>query len=293
MKPRLIDRINTGLLKILPQHFLSSLMYRVARSEWPPLKNFLIHFVVAKFKVDLFEAKNPETESYASFNAFFTRELRADARTICTGSREIACPVDGTVSQAGNIIDGRLMQAKGHDFSLNALLGDNLELASHFSGGQFATIYLSPRDYHRIHMPLDGKLREMLFVPGKLFSVSDATTQLVPELFAINERTICLFDTAAGPMAVILVGAIFVGSMETVWEGEVGADSTDITLWDYTHHEPIILSKGDELGRFNMGSTVIILMPKGASQWDESVVPGAQARVGESIGLISNDPVEN
>lgn len=261
-------------------------MYWLARNRWPPLKNFLIHFVINRFQVDLFEAENPDASSYACFNDFFTRALRSDARLICAGEDEIACPVDGTVSQAGAIEKGRLLQAKDHDYSLRALLSNDENLASIFEDGQFATIYLSPRDYHRIHMPVDGTLRKMIFVPGKLYSVSDATTQLVPDLFAINERTICIFDTAAGPLAMILVGAIFVGSMETVWEGEILASDQGVTIWDYNNKPPVVLEKGEEMGRFNMGSTVIMLFPEDRMQWDSTVQPGALARVGEAIGLL-------
>ncbi len=286
MTPGFKDRLFTNLLKVLPQHGLSAIMYRATRVTWKPFKNALIKEVVNRYAVDLFEAENPNPNSYGCFNDFFTRALKAEARPIAAEPDAVVSPADGKINQAGTIHDGRLLQAKGRDFSLLQLLAGRYDLTAEFAGGSYATIYLSPRDYHRVHMPLSGRLREMIFVPGTLFSVSEATTQLVPGLFARNERVICLFDTVAGPMAVILVGAIFVGSMETVWEGEVRGPAGEPTTWRYDGGRPIVLKKGEEMGRFNMGSTVITLFGKDRVRWDPALVPGVRVRMGQRIGTI-------
>lgn len=292
MVPSTKDRILTSLLNYLPHHLLSSIMYKMARSEWPPLKKLLIEEVANRFKIDIFEAKNSHLDAYPSFNAFFTRALKPGVRPISKKPHAIVSPVDGKTSQAGEIHEGRIIQAKGHDYSLSALLAGDSKLAEKFQEGSFVTIYLSPRDYHRIHMPYTGKLREMHFVPGKLFSVSEATTQLVPSLFARNERVINVFDTEFGTMAVIFVGAIFVGSMETVWHGEVRGPNSDPTFWHYNEEQAVTLEKGEEMGRFNMGSTVILLLPPGISRWEPALKPGVAVRVGQCIGQIKQDPAE-
>ena len=286
MTPRFKDRFFTQLLRVLPQHALSGVVYRATRVTWKPFKNLLIQEVVNRYAVDMFEAENPHPKSYPSFNAFFTRALKADARPITADSDTVASPADGKINQAGYVHQGRLLQAKGHSFDLRALLAGSSDLEARFAGGAYATIYLSPRDYHRVHMPLTGRLREMIFVPGTLFSVSEATTHLVPGLFARNERLICLFDTAAGPMAVILVGAIFVGSMETVWAGEVRGPANRPSRWIYKGDQRLVLKKGEELGRFNMGSTVITLFSKGRVSWDPALQPGVKVRMGQRIGRI-------
>jgi phosphatidylserine decarboxylase len=291
--PTAKDRLLTGLLKILPQHLLAGFMYKLARSKWPALKNLLITRVVKRYSVDLGEAKSSSLDSYPSFNAFFTRALKPGARPIASDDRSISSPADGKVNNAGSIEQGQLIQAKGHGYGLMSLLAGDQALAGKFLGGSYATIYLSPRDYHRVHMPVTGQLLEMHFVPGDLFSVSEATTQLVPELFARNERVICIFDTMAGPMAVILVGAIFVGSMETVWEGEVRGPGNDPTIWRYQDEQAVTIRKGEELGRFNMGSTVIVLLPRGQTHWEETLQPGATVRMGETIGRLTPDSEEN
>lgn len=293
MVPTKKDRFLTSLLNYLPHHLLSGVMYRLARSEWPPLKKLMIEEAANRFKIDIFEAKNPHLDSYPSFNAFFTRALKPEARPISKKPDVIVSPVDGKTSQAGKIHQGRLIQAKGHDFSLDELLAGDTKLANDFQDGSFATIYLSPRDYHRIHMPYQGTLREMHFVPGKLFSVSEATTQLVPRLFARNERVINVFNTDFGPLAVIFVGAIFVGSMETVWHGEIRGPSSDPTLWRYQGKQAVTLEKGEEMGRFNMGSTVILLLPPGVSDWEPALRPGVAVRMGQRIGRIRPVPAEN
>jgi phosphatidylserine decarboxylase len=286
MQPGFKDKFFTAALKILPQHLLAAGMYRITRSTWRPFKNMLIREVISRYAVDMFEAKNPRPASYESFNAFFTRELKADARLIAHQPEAIASPCDGKVSQAGYIQNSKLLQAKGHDFTLEQLLAGDQELVETFDGGAYSTIYLSPRDYHRVHMPLSGKLRGMIFVPGDLFSVSEATTQLIPGLFARNERLICGFDTAAGPMLVILVGAIFVGSMETVWAGEVRGPKDSPSTWLYEKDHQMFLKKGEEMGRFNMGSTVITLFAKDHISWDKVFTPGVRVRMGQRIGTI-------
>jgi len=279
--PGLYDRFTTSVLRILPQHLLSAAMYRVARSRIPWLKNLIIRFVVWRFQVDLSLAANEDPRSYPSFNAFFTRALKAEVRPVA--QQGVVSPVDGKVSQCGRIAGDRLVQAKGHEYSLYALLAGDASLTSQFENGDFATIYLSPRDYHRIHMPLEGTLREMVFVPGDLFSVSEATTQLVPGLFARNERVICLFETARGPMAVILVGAIFVGSMQTVWHGEVRGERLQPTRWAYPGEDAPHFAKGAEIARFNMGSTVILLHPQYAVDFHADLA-GKPVCLGEKIG---------
>ena len=274
------DRLNTALLRMLPQHLLSRGMYHLARSETGWLKDLLIRYVVTRYDVDMQEALVEDPYAYPSFNAFFTRALKPGVRPVT--QEGMASPVDGKVSQAGRIRHDRLIQAKGHEYSLYALLAGDGFMASQFESGTFATIYLAPRDYHRIHMPLDGTLREMVFVPGDLFSVSETTAELVPGLFARNERVILLFDTDRGPMALVLVGAIFVGSMETVWHGEVRSPDDGIARWTYEGDEAPHFSRGEEIARFNMGSTVIVLNTQHAVDPVNGLV-GRRARMGEKI----------
>lgn len=281
-KPTLLDRISTQLLRTLPQHLLAAGMYRLARSTTPWLKNLLITRISRHYGVNMAEAEQPDLAAYPSFNAFFTRALKADARPLAKGM--LVSPADGRVSQIGAIRGESLVQAKGHDFDLLALLAGDKQKTAQFRDGLFTTIYLSPKDYHRVHIPFSGTLQSMTFVPGDLFSVSEATTQLVPGLFARNERVICHYDTALGPMAVILVGAIFVGSMDTVWHGEVRGKRGQPTKWVYRGDQRRQFQAGDEIGRFNMGSTVILLLPKGAARWQEGIGPGDAVTLGQAIG---------
>ncbi|MCB1800388.1 MAG: phosphatidylserine decarboxylase [Gammaproteobacteria bacterium] len=285
-KPGLLDHLGTNLLRILPQHLLAAGMYRIARSRRPWLKNLLIDRISQRYGVDMSEAAEPHAQTYASFNDFFTRALKDDARPIAPNA--IVSPADGRVSQIGGIDGDSLVQAKGHNFSLQALLAGDRTAAMAFEDGSFTTIYLSPKDYHRVHIPYAGTLRSMVFVPGDLFSVSEATTQLVPGLFARNERVICHFDTELGPMAVILVGAIFVGSMQTVWHGEVRARRGQPTRWSYQGEQAPRFAAGEEIGRFNMGSTVIVLLPPGAVDWDRSLQAGSAVRMGQALGQPGN-----
>jgi phosphatidylserine decarboxylase len=226
--------------------------------------------------------------AYDSFNEFFTRALRPGTRPVDADPRAIVSPVDGTVSEAGPLSDDRLLQAKGHHYTLRALLAGNQAWERTFAGGSFATIYLAPYNYHRIHMPLDGELRESFYVPGKLFSVNRTTAQLVPGLFSRNERVFCGFDCGGMPFGIILVGALNVGSMATVWHGDVTPrrhrEVTALPVTDVL--TPTHLSKGDEMARFNMGSTVILLLPPGAGTWNEKLVSGQTLRMGERIGTL-------
>ncbi len=270
---------------ILPHHFLSSIMHAITRSQATHLKNAMIRSIISVYKVDMKDAVVSDPTDYPSFNHFFTRQLKPEARPICQGKNTIASPVDGKVSQIGKIDQNRIFQAKGHSYTVEKLLGDN-ELAKTFEGGEFATLYLSPRDYHRIHSPLNGKLTKMIHVPGKLFSVNGVTAENVPELFARNERVVTVFDTDAGPMAAVLVGAIFVSSMDTVWAGTITPPGgKEIRKWDYTDTD-FNLNKGDELGRFNMGSTVILLFPKDKMNWSSDLKAGSEVIMGREIGVL-------
>lgn len=246
------------LQTIAPQHLLSKLMFRLARIKHKWFKNTFIRWFVRHYQVDLAEAQRQNIEDYQHFNDFFTRALKKNVRPLA--SNAIICPVDGMVSQAGRIKNSKILQAKNHYYSLQSLLADEPQSAV-FSEGQFATIYLSPKDYHRVHMPYDGVLQEMRYISGDLFSVNQHTSENIDTLFARNERVICYFHTAFGLCALVLVGAIFVGSMELVWHGLVQASARKKSQYFDYKNQNIHLKKGEELGRFNMGSTVIMLMP--------------------------------
>jgi phosphatidylserine decarboxylase len=284
---RLIDRLFVLLLQLLPHHLLSRLVWLLTRWRWAPFKDWAIPRFIRLFDVDMSPARTPYAVDYADFNAFFTRALREGARPIC-GEGLLACPADGQISALGSIRGDGILQAKGMDYSLQDLLGGDAALAAQFHDGQFATIYLSPRDYHRVHMPLSGQLREMIHVPGRLFSVNARTARTLPRLFSRNERLVCLFDTQVGPMAVILVGAIFVGCMDTVWAGTVAPADLRNSRWRYGEVEPSIqLEQGEEMGRFNMGSTVILLLGKDALSWQEHLREGSQVRMGEAFARLA------
>jgi phosphatidylserine decarboxylase len=277
------ERLFVWLQYCIPQHLISRLMWRMTRIRARWYLDWQINWFINRYDVDMTLAENPDPASYEDFNSFFTRALRADARPVDQDPKAVTCPVDGAVSQLGKIDHDSLIQAKGHDFSLKALLAGRDDLADLFHNGMFATVYLSPRDYHRIHMPVCGDLQEMIYVPGKLFSVNHATVYGVKGIFARNERIITLFSTDAGPMAMILVGAINVGSMETVWHGLVTPPyGKTIQAWDYREN-PFHLARGDEMGRFNMGSTVILLFPENSCEWDSSLQHNDPVRLGEAI----------
>ncbi len=267
---------------LLPQHALSRLVLRATRVRVPWLKNALIHGFLRLYSIDMSEAAQADPLSYGSFNEFFTRPLKPDARAITPDPRAIACPVDGTVSEAGQIDGDRLLQAKGRYYSLTELLASRA-WAKDFDGGSFATLYLAPYNYHRVHMPLRGQLRETVFVPGRLFSVNAVTASLVPRLFARNERVLTLFDTAFGQVALIMVGALNVGSIATVW----GGDITPAARRAVTTLPPsdMALNKGEEMGRFNMGSTVILLFQRDRVSWNTDVSAGAKVKLGQVLGL--------
>ncbi|MFT3791738.1 MAG: archaetidylserine decarboxylase [Rudaea sp.] len=267
---------------LLPHRALSRLVYRATRWTWTPWKNFLIDAVVKNYAVDMNAAAQPDPHAYASFNAFFTRALKPGARTEPADPRAVACPADGTVSQAGAIGDGRILQAKGFDYSVAELLGDEIE-ATKYTNGRFVTVYLSPRDYHRVHMPLAGVLRETVHIPGRLFSVAPFTVEAVPRLFARNERLVCHFDGEHGPFAVAMVGAMLVSSVETVWSGlEIPPYANTVTRRDW-REKRIRLERFAEMGRFNMGSTVIVLLPS-THATKFAVEAGRSVRVGQPIG---------
>jgi phosphatidylserine decarboxylase len=279
-----MDKLFIFLQHILPQHLVSRCAGWLADVQQPAwLKNWLIHIFVRHFRVDMAEAANPDPTSYASFNAFFTRPLREDARSLAEA--DIVCPADGAVSQLGVVQGGRIFQAKGQSFSAWELLGGDSERAALFANGSFATIYLSPRDYHRVHMPVAGRLTATCYIPGKLFSVNQVTAENVPRLFARNERLVCYFDTAAGPMAMILVGAMVVAGIETVWSGQVAPPTPDPVRHDHVSAPRTIeLAQGEEMGRFKLGSTVILLFGQDAVDFDSAYVAGTATRLGESLG---------
>ena len=263
---------------IIPQHALSKLMFRFARLENTWLKNKFTRWFVKSYGVNLSEALRENVEDYQHFNDFFTRALKPGAREI--GSADIVCPVDGAVSQAGKISHSTIFQAKNHYYTVSALLGGDYR-SDQFDSGFFATIYLSPKDYHRIHMPYDGKLVSMDYIPGDLFSVNKATAEGVDNLFARNERVVCYFQTEFGLCAFVLVGAIFVGSMQTVWAGQINPPyQKEVQHFDYTNQN-IKLKKGEELGRFNMGSTVVMLTPNQDQLLN--LTAGQVTRMGESL----------
>ena len=276
----------TRLQFLLPHHLIVWFVFRLTHWRLGWLTRRLIKRYIRVVGVDMSEAEQPDPEAYDTINAFFTRTLKAGLRPVTQDKTKLACPVDGAFSQFGNIDNETLIQAKGHEYSLNALLAGREDLTDTFRNGSFATIYLSPKDYHRIHMPLCGDLQEMVYVPGRLFSVNDETVNYVPGLFARNERVITLFDTDAGPMALILVGAINVGSMETVWHGMVTPPyKRSVETWNY-QHSPIHLTRGDEMGRFNMGSTVILLFQEGRATWPESLQSDQTCKMGQAIARL-------
>jgi phosphatidylserine decarboxylase len=277
---------------LYPQRLITGWVYRLTRVQTPWLRDRLIRFFIRRFGVDMSEAAEPDPLRYTDFNQFFTRPLRPDARPLAVGEGVLCCPVDGAVSQAGVIVDDSLLQAKGQTFSLMQLLGGDEERARPFRNGSFVTLYLAPRDYHRIHMPLPGRLQEMVHIPGRLFSVSPLTTRMVPGLFARNERVATIFATQAGPMAIVLVGAINVSSIETVWAGTITPPlARQLRQWRYpeTGSGVVTLDKGAEMGRFNMGSTIIVLFGKDRVRWDPIIQPAALVRMGQRLGRITPD----
>ncbi|WP_159670028.1 archaetidylserine decarboxylase [Andreprevotia sp. IGB-42] len=275
------DRAFVLLQYLIPKGALTRFAGFVAGNDWGAITQWIIRRFVRKYAVDMNEAAQPDVRHYRTFNAFFTRALRDDARPIADA--QLVSPVDGAISQFGRINGGQIFQAKGHLYTATALVGGDAALAQQFQDGQFATIYLSPRDYHRIHMPCDGTLKRMIYVPGELFSVNPATARGVPGLFARNERVVCVFDSAAGPFVLVLVGATIVGSMETVWHGVINPPrGGSVREWRYDD-APVTLRKGEEMGRFLLGSTVVMLFPGQQRQFNPAWEPARSVRLGEAM----------
>ncbi|WP_300320570.1 archaetidylserine decarboxylase [Accumulibacter sp.] len=280
------DRLAVLAQYLLPKQALTTLAGLFAGKEAGKLTIGVIRWFVRRYGVDLAEAVNPDPGSYRSFNEFFTRALRGDARPLADAA--FVCPVDGAISQFGRIERDQIFQAKGHHYSTTALLGGDSALATGFADGDFATLYLSPRDYHRIHMPVDGQLARMIHVPGQLFSVNPATARGVPGLFARNERVVCVFETSYGPFVLVLVGATIVGSMATVWHGRVNPPrSGRLRQWSYDGQQ-IRLAKGQEMGRFLLGSTVVMLFPKDIVRFSPAWSPSAAVRMGEAMADLAD-----
>lgn len=279
----LADRLAVAPQYLLPQIALTRAAGALARAHGGAATTAAIRRFIARYRVDMAEAEQPDPAAYASFNDFFTRALKPGARPLATA--DWLCPVDGAISQFGPLSGDRIVQAKGHDYSAQTLLGGDADLARQFHGGVFATLYLSPRDYHRIHMPADGRLTRMLHVPGALFSVNPTTARGVPGLFARNERVVCVFDGAQGPFAMVLVGATIVGSMATVWHGVVNPPRPGaIRDWQYGgagQPPAVTLRQGQEMGRFLLGSTVVWLAPAGAAAFAPGWAPGGPVRMGQ------------
>lgn len=276
------DRIKVALQYLLPKRTLTVLAGKLATARAGRLTRATIRWFVRRYGVDMNEAADPDIASYPSFNEFFTRALRDDARPLADA--DFLCPVDGAISQFGAIEADQIFQAKGHRYSTLALVGGDRALPARFDNGSFATLYLSPRDYHRIHMPCDGKLMQMIYVPGDLFSVNPATARGVPGLFARNERVVCVFEGKFGPFVMVLVGATIVGSMATEWHGVVNPPrSPDICKWDYSDGA-IFLARGDEMGRFLLGSTVVMMFPAHCLSFNPLWAPGGSIRMGEAMG---------
>ena len=278
------DRLDVLPQYLLPKQALTSFAGFVASRRSGGRTTRLIRWFVGKYGVDMSEAADPDIAHYASFNEFFTRALKPGARPLAVA--ELVCPVDGAISQFGAIDRDRIFQAKGHRYSTTALVGGDAALAARFENGHFATIYLSPKDYHRIHMPCDGRLLRMIHVPGDLFSVNPTTARGVPGLFARNERVVCVFDSARGPFALTLVGATIVGSMATVWHGVVNPPRRPaLREWRYDDAKvaPVMLKQGDEMGRFLLGSTVVLLFPPGGLHFNPVWAPARPVRLGEAM----------
>ena len=278
------DRLAVLPQYMLPKKLLTQCMGKLASAQGGSATTAAIRWFIGRYGVNMAEAVNPDPASYSSFNEFFTRPLKPDARPLAQA--DYVCPVDGAISQFGRIEKDQIFQAKGHHYSTTALVGGDAKLASEFEGGHFACLYLSPKDYHRIHMPVAGTLRQMIYVPGDLFSVNPTTARGVPGLFARNERVVCVFDTAHGPFVNVLVGATIVGSMATVWHGQVNPPRLpDVTTWNYKPVE-FVYKQGDEMGRFLLGSTVVMLWPNQAMQFNAKWQPGGAIRMGESMAAL-------
>jgi len=275
------DRLAVLPQYLMPKQALTTLAGKFASARLGGLTTSVIRRFVARYNVNMAEAANPDIASYTSFNDFFTRALKPGARPLAQA--DLICPVDGAISQFGPIAKDQVFQAKGHTYSTTALVGGDAAAAARFENGHFATLYLSPRDYHRIHMPCTGELTRMVHVPGDLFSVNPTTARGVPGLFARNERVVCFFESAQGPFVLVLVGATIVGSMATVWHGQVNPPRTGVLRqWDYAKGQ-VSLQKGEEMGRFLLGSTVVMLFPQGPLQFNPQWAPARPIQLGEAM----------
>ena len=275
------DRLFVLSQYVLPKQALTALAGVGASARGGALTTRFIRWFVGRYGVNMAEAANPDIASYPTFNEFFSRPLKPGARPLADA--DLISPVDGAISQFGPIRRDQIFQAKGHDYSTTTLVGGDAQLAQRFEDGHFATLYLSPKDYHRIHMPCDGRLTRMIYVPGDLFSVNPATARGVPGLFARNERVVCVFESEQGPFVLTLVGATIVGSMATVWHGVVNPPrSKQVREWRYDDQQ-IVLKKGEEMGRFLLGSTVVMLFPKGDLRFNPAWAPAGAIRMGEAM----------
>ncbi len=287
MKASFTDTLLVTLHRLLPARPLAHAVYLLSRSRTVWLKNLLIRSFARLYDVNLEEAAHPGAEAYASFNEFFTRELRPGARPLAPEPDRLLCPADGTVAQTGHVRDGSLLQAKGMQFSAAALLGDTL-LAERLRNAPFATIYLAPYNYHRVHMPLAARLLQTRFIPGKLYSVNARTTAVIPNLYAQNERLVCEFESAAGPFAMVLVGAMNVASISAAWSGEIYPDSSGRIRRSNHENDRIELERGDYMGHFNLGSTVVLIGPAAGCEWRSDLLPGTTVRMGEALGSLAS-----
>jgi phosphatidylserine decarboxylase len=282
------DSLSILIQHLLPKQALTEFGAHIANAKAGRITTGIIRWFVKKYGVNMDEALNPDIASYASFNEFFTRPLKPNARPLADS--DFVCPVDGAISQCGAIENNQIFQAKGHNFSTTDLVGGDQALADQFTNGSFANIYLSPKDYHRIHMPCAGRLMRMIYIPGALFSVNPVTARGVPNLFARNERVVCVFESKHGPFALVLVGATIVGSMATTWHGVVNSPRIkQIRAWDYAGQD-IRLNKGEEMGRFLLGSTVVLLFPKQTLTFNQAWQPTDAVRLGTEMGNIENLP---
>lgn len=286
-----LDKFKIAMQYAMPKHFISRMVGKLAAAKAGGLTTALIKLFIKQYKIDMSEAKYPDPAHYKTFNEFFTRPLKEGIRPLAEEKDIVAHPVDGAISQLGDVVDGQIIQAKGHDYSLQALLGGNEDNTVPFLGGKFATIYLAPKDYHRIHMPIDGTLSKMIYVPGDLFSVNPLTAQNVPNLFARNERVVAIFETDIGPLAMVLVGATIVASIETIWAGTVTPPAgKDVFSWNYPTKgdNAITLKKGEEMGRFKLGSTVILAWGANQAEFLSDQHPETITRMGTPFATIKD-----
>ncbi|GGI70531.1 phosphatidylserine decarboxylase proenzyme [Shewanella hanedai] len=287
-----MDKVKIALQYMMPKHLISRLVGKLAAAEMGSVTTAAIKWFIKQYKIDMGEAAQSSPEAYRTFNDFFTRALKSGIRPISEDKDYIVHPVDGAVSQCGPINHGQIFQAKGHEYSSLALLGDQADDAKRFEEGDFATIYLAPKDYHRIHMPIKGTLSKMTYVPGDLFSVNPLTAENVPGLFARNERVVAIFETEIGPIAMVLVGATIVASIETIWAGTVTPPTgKKVFTWEYPTEGPdaLTLEKGAEMGRFKLGSTVVMLFAKDAlDEFADGVMPKSVTRMGQPFAKIED-----